>query len=664
MNAFEAKVKIEGLTATLKQATESYYLDNISKMTDQEFDVQLKNLEKLEQEYPHFAAPDSPTKRVGSDLTKDFPKVAHKIPMLSIDNSYTFLEVQNFMDGIKEFHPEALFTGELKMDGVSLTLCYENGILVRGATRGDGTIGDEVTAQARTISDIPLQLTEAITTEIRGECYLPHDKFKMYNAWATANGEEPKQNPRNAASGILKTKDIKEVARRGLRFRAFGIAACDKEVKSQAEFEYTLQVLGFHKDTINHSFGVQDASDFETIADKLSAARTKLPFDIDGIVIKVDDFALRETLGNTSKHVRWATAYKFAAEQAKTEVLSITLQVGRTGRVTPVAELAPVFVAGSTIKRSTLHNFDEIARLDLRVGDTVIIEKGGEVIPKITSVDLSLRPTNSVPFQIPTVCPACGSVLVKGKDVDLRCEDHSCPPQTQRLIEHFVSRNCMDVKHMGPSIVEALLDAGLVKEPLDMFSGLKLEDLSGIDRMGAKSAEKILDSIEGSRSNSADKLLCALGIRHLSRGSSVRLMEKFGSLEALFEASDLEISSVRDVGPAVTSSFLEWKSNHPNFIAQVKEYKMNTKYVAPLTKSDGALAGQVVVVTGTLTGMTRSEADLEVSKAGGTPADAVTKKTTLLVCGKEAGSKLAKAEKMGIKVVYEQEFFSIIGKNG
>ena len=662
MQESEAKIRIDGLTATLKQATEAYYVHNLSRMSDQEFDTQLKNLAKLEEEYPQFANPESPTKRVGSDLVGDFRKAAHKIPMLSIDNAYTTLEVANFMAAIREFHPGALFTGELKMDGVSLALCYEDGMLVRGVTRGDGDVGDEVTLQARTISDIPLKLSRPVTIEVRGEAYMTHAKFAEHNAHAALTGGRILQNTRNGAAGALKTKDVKEVARKGLNFRAFGVVAYEGTIRNQAEMQAELLSLGFHRDCINQSFVIADVAEFETVVEKLSDARSKLPFDIDGIVIKVADFALRDILGSTAHHTKWAYAYKFAAEQAKTTVLAITLQVGRTGRITPVAELAPVFVAGSTIKRGTLHNFDEITRLDLRVGDTVVIEKGGDVIPKITSVDLDARPSTSVPFVVPTVCPECGSVLVKGTAVDLRCEETTCPPQTQRLIEHFVGRNCMDIKHMGPSIVEAMLDSGIVKEPLDLLSGIKIESIAGIERMGTKLAEKILDSIEGSRSNSADKLLCALGIRHLSRGSSVRLMEKFGSLEALFEASDMEISSVRDVGPAVTSSFMAWKQAHPDFITKIKEYGMNSKYVAPLTKSDGSLAGQVVVVTGTLSGMTRSEADAEVVKAGGVSASDVTKKTTLLVCGRDAGSKLAKAQKFGIKIMEEAEFVAIIGK--
>jgi DNA ligase (NAD+) len=656
------QARIKELTGILNTAIDSYYKDGVSRLSDQDFDMLMKELQKLEGQYPEHLDPNSPSQRVGSDLVPGFEKVSHEVTMLSIENAYTLGEIESFLLTTNASVSANLpYTGELKIDGLSLAVTYEDGKLLRAVTRGDGLVGDDVTENAKTITDIPLTLegTHSGILEARGEVYMAKDTLRNINVFRLAAGEKAFQNPRNSAAGSLKTKDVLEVARRGLRFKAFGIARGASHVTSQSGAVAFLKESGFTN--VNGVFSFKTMDEFKAAAEKVLASRDRLPFDIDGLVVKVDDVESRKKLGSTGKVIRWACAYKFNAEQGRTQLLAKTYQVGRTGKITPVAELEPVFLAGSTIKRATLHNFDEVARLGVRVGDFVYLEKGGDVIPKIVGVDLSARPDTTEDFDIPTVCPACGAPLVKaGDDVDLRCIDPSCPPQVQRRIEHFVSRDCMDVKHMGESIVAALLDKNLVKTPLDLYD-LGIEDFATVDRMGTKTATKLSALIDASKQNSGEKLLMGLGIRHVGKGTARRLLESFGDLLKVFEAPEESLSIVRDVGDVAAKSIKKWVSENQDSIAKIIALGINTLYIAPISSTGTSLSGMTFVVTGTLS-KKRSEIEDMIKAAGGTPSDSVSKKTRYLVCGAEPGSKLEKANKLGVEVIDEAKLLELINK--
>jgi DNA ligase (NAD+) len=654
MTQEEAKTRIQELTEKLSKASWSYYKEASSRMSDYEFDMELKELEDLEQEFPDLRLPNSPVGKVGSDLSSDFKKVNHKVPMLSIDNAYLRDNVQEFLEscGTK-------MTAELKIDGTSLALTYEDGKLIRGVTRGNGAAGDDVTLSARAIQNVPIQIAYKGTLEVRGECYMSKKSWTDYNDWAEKNGKSFYQNTRNASSGALKTKDPNEVARRNLSFRAFGIVGEGSKESHTANIRF-LQDLGFEA---NRLFQFEGIDQFWALAEKLKDRRSDLPFDIDGIVIKVDDVAKQKKMGATAKHIRWALAYKYPAEEVQTRINSVTLQVGRTGRVTPVAELAPVWLAGSTVKRATLHNYDEIDRLQVMVGDIIRLEKGGEVIPKVTGVLEERRDdgVERVAISVATECPECGTPLEKGDDVDLRCPNfEECPAQQQKRLEHFVSKHCMDIEDMGPAVVEGLLKLGAVKVPLDFYT-VTLEEVMKVEGMAVKSSKALIAAIKKSTQQKGDRLLCALGIRHVGRKVAQDLMKKFGDIRALLSASPEQIKEIDGIGDTVANSVRHWATElgGRQIIERAVMLGLDVTYQQDITSD--TFKDEVVVFTGDLESMTRPEAKVLVEQMGGRSPGSVSGKTTLVVAGPGAGSKLKKAQDMGIPVYDEVQFLERAG---
>jgi DNA ligase (NAD+) len=649
--------RIKELTDLLNQATDNYYKQSKSLMSDQEFDIKLKELEKLEKEFPDHKLPNSPVYRVGSDLTPGFEKVKHNIPMLSIDNVYSEEELA---DWVKSKSSEAkdntipLFTAEMKIDGTSLTLRYVDGVLDKAVTRGSGEHGDDVTLNAKTIKNIPLNIDVEGEVEVRGEVYYPLKSFEAYNEAAEKAGKKKFANARNASSGSIKTKNIKEVARRGLSFMAFGLVGDTSRDTHFGNMKF-LKELGFQSNPVSPCNSIEDLI---KVINKIGEKKSALQFDIDGAVIKFNSLKTHKKLGASTKSPNWCIAYKYPAESVKTKAISMSLQVGRTGRLTPVANLEPVALAGTTVKRATLHNFDEIGRLGFMVGDTVALEKGGEIIPKITAVYKEERPEDSVAISIPTNCPECNSEL-DYSDVDLRCLNFTeCPPQVQKRIEHFVGRDYMNIDDVGPSLIEALLDAGRIESPLDLFE-LDYDSVISLDRMADKSAKNVLKAIDASKENSVERVLAALGIRHVGRKASKLLAKEFRSLQGIWDAEYESVEAIEGIGEVIAKSLKDFSSSNPETPSKVESLGINVEYLDQSTGDQ--FEGKTVVLTGTLPNYKRPELAKLIEDAGGKVGSSVSKKTDILVAGEKAGSKLTKAQDLGIQIVDEAYVLDMLG---
>ena len=659
------------LKKQLEEASRLYYKDGYSPMSDQDFDFGLKELEKLEKKYPELASKASLTQKVGSDLTNDFAKVAHAVPMLSIANVYSAEEMAEFVkaaeDGIAEMDSPALrqaqgpstdskkWICERKIDGVSLSIVYENGRLKQAATRGDGVQGDDVTLNALTIADIPETLDAKKlkidpseipqgTFEVRGEVYMEREAFERLNEQFILEGKKIFQNPRNTVSGSLKLKSVAECKTRPMRFFAYHIPQSNN--KTHEENLQQLKRLGFNT---NEYWTADNTDEIMKISEQIGASRDSLPFEIDGMVVKLNDLQMQRELGSTSKSPRWAIAYKFKAERAYTPLLSVEFQVGRTGAVTPVANLAPVRLAGTTVKRATLHNFDEVARLDLHFGDTVGVEKGGEIIPKITDVKKELRPAGALPVTAPANCPECGEPLthVDG-EVILRCENLHCKAQVQCLFEHFVSREAMNIENLGPALITSLLASGKIKRIPDLYR-LTLEDLESQERMAKKSAQNVFDAIQKSKEKSLENLLHGLGIRFVGRTSARNLAKHFRTLEAIRTATVEDLQNVTDVGERIGKSVYDFFHTplYTNEIDELVALGLPTEFKGVVKT---LFQGQTAVITGTLPNMDRDEARKLIEENGGKVAGSVSKKTSWVLAGEAAGSKLTKANELGIPV--------------
>lgn len=648
------------LQKQLKDASDSYYKESYSPMSDEAFDLAVKELERIEAAHPEWVTAESVSQKVGDDLLNDFKKVEHSIPMLSISNAYSKEEVEDFIRQAEERVPEAKeWVCERKIDGISMSLTYRDGTLIRAATRGNGTVGDDVTENVKTIRDIPHKLLFAPPGdfEVRGEVYMEFKTFEFLNDELLAKGQKGFQNPRNTAAGTLKLKDPKECGKRGLRFLAYHIPA-DIGNRTHSENLESLKRFGF---STNEFWVVHGAAEIMATADEILAGRDSLAYPIDGMVVKQNDLNLQRELGATAKSPRWAIAYKFKAERAYTKVHSVDFQVGRTGRITPVANFDPVRLAGTTVKRATLHNFDEVNRLGIRVGDTVGVEKGGEIIPKIIEVDLTKRPEGTRPITAPEHCPVCGMPVSKKEGlVDLRCENLHCPAMKQCLFEHFVSRDAMNVENLGPALIAELLDSQKIARLSDLYR-LKKEDLLSLERVGEKSAQNVIDAIAQSKTRSLENFLFAIGIRFVGRTKARLLARHFKTLEKIEGATVEELENVPDIGERIARSVFAFfhdeasKSEVDALVAEglPTEFKGEVKDL---------FLGQTAVLTGTLPTLDRSTARKLIEDNGGKVSGSVSKKTSWVLAGEEAGSKLSKAKELGIPIHDEAWLMSELSK--
>ncbi len=664
MTKAEVQKEIERLRQEINYHNYRYYVLNDPVISDYEYDMLLKRLIKLEKQYPDLITLDSPTQRIGGEPIKEFKPVTHSILMLSLDNTYSYEELKDFDKRIRKSVVEFNYIVEQKVDGVAVSLKYLDGKFVQGATRGDGTTGDDITQNLRTIKSIPLQLINPpkslLNLEVRGEVYLTKKQFEMLNREREENGEPLFANPRNAAAGSLKLLDPKLVAERKLDIFVHTIPKPPaKEFTSDFKTLEVLKKVGFK--VIPHSDLLSSIDEVIDYCEAWQEKRHELPYEVDGMVVKIDEYAVREKLGETIKSPRWAVAYKYPPKQATTKILNIMFSVGRTGVVTPVAEMEPVFLSGSTISRSTLHNFDEIKRKDIRVGDTVIIEKAGEVIPQVVKVIADKRTGKEKPVIPPTKCPICQSHLVREADeVALRCVNASCPAQIKGRLLHFASRSAMDIEGLGTAMVEMLVDQNLVKDFADLYA-LKFDDIIKLERMGEKSTQNLLTAIENSKNRPYFRVLYALGIRHVGIHTARVLVSAFSSIDKLRNASKEKIAQVMGIGPVVAESIVNFFRDKENIRLIERLKKIGLKFSEePVVKDIKPLFGKTFVLTGTLKNYTREQASEIIISLGGNVSPSVSKKTDYVLVGDKPGSKYDKAKALGIRIISEDEFMRMI----
>lgn len=683
MNKEEAKAKIAELSSIIENHNYNYYVLANPTISDYDFDMLLNELIALEQQFPELILPDSPTQRVGGDITKEFQTVKHRYPMLSLSNSYNIEEVKEFISRIKKtIEEEVEFVCELKFDGISISLTYENGLFVKAVTRGDGTQGDDVTANVKTIRTIPLRLKGDYPDffEMRGEIIMPHSSFNAINAERDDLGLQPFANPRNAAAGTIKLQDSKEVAKRKLdQYCYFMMMDEDKMIfKNHYESLMTAKEWGFNiSNFMARCNNVEDIEDFINSWDK---QRKELPFDIDGIVIKVNDFRQREILGFTSKSPRWAIAYKFKAEEARTKLLSVDFQVGRHGTITPVANLEPVQLAGTIVKRATLHNADFIEQLDLHYDDIVCVEKGGEIIPKITAVDLSQRKEYSEKVTFITKCPECGTSLVKADgETAWYCPNTlGCPPQIKGRIEHFISRKAMNIESLGEGKVEVLFDNNLIKDYSDLYD-LTYEKLFGIEKtimvdeinditrkvsFKEKTANNIIEAIEKSKSVPFARVLFALGIKYVGETTAKLIAKSMGSIDNIINATVEELTEIEEVGEKIALSIKDFFADERNIhiINRLKNAGLQFEQEKKVASGNQVLSGMNIVVSGVFSTMSRDEIKQLIEDLGGKNVSSISKKTTFVLAGEKMGpEKRKKAESLGIEIKSEDDFLKMLG---
>lgn len=674
MKLEEAKKKAQGLRQELARHNQLYYLEAKPEISDRDYDRMMRELLDIEQSFPELITPDSPSRRVGGAPLKSFETIKHKVPMLSLDNTYSREELEEFSTRVQKGlggKSHSYFIEE-KIDGVSIALVYENGILTRGATRGDGRFGDDITENIKTIQSIPLRLPAPGSAykgaipellEVRGEAYISKAQFELINKDKEAEGDEVFANPRNACAGSLKLLDPKLVAKRKLSAFVHGLARYEgpHAPERQSAAMAILRELGFK--VIPDARECKDMPEVFGGIDAIEKKRPELQYEIDGVVIKVDLFEDQKTLGMTSKSPRWMIAYKYAAEQAETILEDIKVQVGRTGVLTPVAILKPVQLAGTTVSRAGLHNQDEIERLDARIGDCVLIEKSGEIIPQVISVVLTKRKGKLSKFIFPKNCPVCGEKAGKyGEEVAVRCLNPLCPAQLKRALKHFAGREAMDVENLGIAIIDQLVEKGLVKDLADLYS-LKITDVEALARMGEKSANNLIDGIEQSKKRPLPQLIFGLGILDVGVHTAFILADKFGSIEALSIAKAEDLEAIREVGPVTAESvslFFRQESTR-KLIAKLEAAGVRMDIVEKVA-GDHPLRGKTIVLTGTLEKMERSEAETLLRRLGAHPSGSVSKKTDILVAGPGAGSKLAKAQELGITIWEEKRLLEELAR--
>lgn len=654
----EPKERIEELTALLTEANYQYYVLDDPQMPDFEYDHLLRELEELEEAHPEYAKPDSPTQRVGGEALSKFQEVTHPVPLMSLQDVFSMEELADFLEKTQDGRAVS-FSVEPKIDGLSVALEYENGRFVRGATRGDGNVGEDVTENLKTIRSIPMTIENAPPRLIvRGEVYMPKKSFEKLNAAQEAAGKPLFANPRNAAAGSLRQLDPKIAAKRGLDILVFNIQLADG-----VTFTSHSQSLEYLKSLRFKVIPYKLLSSVKAIQEEVEAIndrRESLPCDIDGAVVKVDDLSLREQLGSTAKFPRWAAAYKYPPEIKETVVEDIQVQVGRTGVLTPKAVVRPVRLAGTTVTNATLHNQDFISQRDIRIGDTVRIRKAGEIIPEILDVVLSKRPEGTTSYFLPDRCPVCGATVERDENgAFLRCTGAECPAQLSRNIAHFVSRDAMDIEGLGSAIVEALIEKGLVRSPADIYY-LTLDEISGLWKSGTTAARKLLAAIEDSKTRDFGRLIYALGIRQVGAKTGKVLASHFGSMDALMQAAPEELTQVPDVGEITAVSIYEWfrQEQSIHLIRRLREAGVNFECTRRVT--DTRFAGKTIVLTGALSRFTREEATEKIELFGGKAAGSVSKKTSFVVAGENAGSKERKARELGIPVLTEDEFLEML----
>lgn len=666
MNELEKK-EVASLRNKIHLHDHLYYVKDSPEISDRDYDSLYHRLKELEAKYPECVTADSPTQRVGGKVDERFRKVVHPVPMLSLDNTFSVDEVRAFhqrvVKGLPDIEESSIeYVVELKFDGLAVALTYEDGKLVRGATRGDGVQGEDVTANLKTIRSIPLEIpTEPFKKiEVRGEVYMPRKEFQRLNVLREEAGEAPFVNPRNAAAGALRVLDPAVTDSRKLGVFIYSVGFLDNVIcETHIELQEKLASLRFPVNEHNRL-----CSNFEETLAIIEEWRTKkndLDYEVDGLVIQLNSLSYRKKLGYTSKFPRWAVAYKYEAEQAETEVLEIVCQVGRTGSITPVANLKPVFVSGSTVSRATLHNEDEIKKKDIRVGDRVVIEKAGEIIPKVVRV-VDLKGKRNQPFQMPTLCPECQTSIFRSEGESAwRCVNAACPAQLKERLKHFASRKAMDIDHMGPAVIDQLVESGRVKNFSDLYT-LKQEEVAGLERLAEKSAQNLIDAIEKSKSAGLARLIFGLGVRHVGQRAAFTLAKTFRSIKVLKETSFEDMETVMEIGPVIAESLKSFLDQDANMrdIESLASSGVVMEEQRVIGEEGGALTGKQFVLTGTLSEFSRDDAKERIESLGGRVTSTVSAKTDYIVAGKDAGSKLAKAKKLEIAVLDEKEFKKLI----
>lgn len=668
MRLEDAKKRVDELHKLLNQYGYEYYVLDKPSVPDSEYDKRMQELIALETEFPQLKTPNSPTQRIGGEVLEGFQKVRHRIPMLSLANAFNEADLRDFDRRVRQTVGDTAYVCELKIDGLAVSLRYENGVFVQGSTRGDGTVGEDITANLRTVRSIPLQLTEKVTIEVRGEVFMPKKSFAKLNKEREENGEILFANPRNAAAGSLRQLDPKIAASRNLDVFLYAIG------------ENHLELIERHSEGLNYldRLGLktnQERRLCSTIDDVLEyikewqEKRPDLPYEIDGIVVKVDRYDQQEKLGTTVKSPRWAIAYKFPAEEVMTKLIGIDLSVGRTGVVTPTGILEPVRVAGTTVQRASLHNEDLIKEKDIRIGDYVIVKKAGDIIPEVVRSVPEKRTGKENPFAMPTHCPACGSELVRLEgEVALRCINPKCPAQIREGLIHFVSRNAMNIDGLGEKVITQLFQENLVADVADIYK-LTKEQLIQLERMGEKSVQNLLTAIEASKENSLERLLFGLGIRHVGAKAAKILAQTYEHIDRLMEAKEGELQAITDIGEKMANSIVTYfqAPEVKELIDELKSLGVNVTYKGERPQNiadiESPVAGKTIVLTGKLTNLSRNEAKEKLEQLGATVTGSVSKKTDIVIAGADAGSKLEKAQSLDIEIWSEEQFLEILNEN-
>ena len=658
--------EVRDLQETLRYHAKKYYVYDAPEISDYEYDMMYAKLLALEAEYPETVTPDSPSQRVGGTPLDKFEKVTHGVKMNSLSDVFSYEELGDFIARVAQSIDDAEYSVEPKIDGLSVSLSYENGVFVRGATRGDGEIGEDVTQNLKTIHTIPLMLKEPLTLTVRGEVYMPRRVFEEINTKREREGKQLMANPRNAAAGSLRQLDPAIAAERRLDIFVFNLQegelyADGREPLTHKETLDRMAELGFK--TLEETIVASSREEIIAHIENLGAMRDDLAYDIDGAVVKINKLSDRVRLGEGTNTPKWAVAYKYPPEEKETKLLDITLAVGRTGVLTPTAQLAPVRLAGTTVSRATLHNLDFIRARDIKIGDTVIVRKAGEIIPEVVATNPAKRDGSEVEFNMPTHCPSCGEPVIRdeGDGAAVRCVNMSCPAQIHRSIEHFASKAAMNIDGLGPQIVEALLGAELIKDAADLYT-LRSEDVEKLDRMGEKSAENLIVAIENSKGAGLARLIYALGIRNIGEVAAAAIAERFENIEACFEATKEDILALPDFGEITADCVVNYFSRESSrdLCLRLKAAGVLTEVIKKETTAE--LSGLTFVLTGTLPTMSRDEAGALIKSAGGKVSSSVSAKTAYVVAGEAAGSKLTKAQQLGVKIISEEELLAMLGR--